>query len=145
MGAYGNGSSYSTYGYSSSGTETTGVSSSSTGVYGYSTDGYGGNFESFNGWAIRASTINGYYAGVFYGEMYASRTLYQASDQNLKENIKPFSGAMEIINNLKPQQYYFKKNEKYAFLNLPKGNHYGLLAQEIEEVLPELVSPPTMR
>lgn len=47
---------------------------------------------------------------------------------------------MSIINKLKPQNYEFKKDAKYSSLNLPKGSHYGLLAQNIEQVLPNLVS-----
>ena len=33
----------------------------------------------------------------------------------------------------------FKDDAKYTFLNLPKGNHYGLIAQDVELVLPDLV------
>jgi hypothetical protein len=46
---------------------------------------------------------------------------------------------MSIINKLQPKNYEFKTDEKYASLNLPKGTHYGLLAQDLEQVLPNLV------
>lgn len=47
---------------------------------------------------------------------------------------------MSIINKLKPKNYEFRNDGKYAAMNLPKGNHYGLIAQELEEVLPNLVA-----
>ncbi|MEJ7676440.1 MAG: tail fiber domain-containing protein [Segetibacter sp.] len=46
---------------------------------------------------------------------------------------------MSIIKQLKPRNYEFINDQKYASLNLPKGNHYGLIAQDLEEVLPALV------
>ena len=46
---------------------------------------------------------------------------------------------MSIINKLKPKNYEFRTDEKFASLNLPKGTHYGLIAQDVEEVLPNLV------
>ena len=47
---------------------------------------------------------------------------------------------MSIINKLKPRDYLFKDDAKYASLHLPTGRHYGLLAQDLEQVLPNLVS-----
>ena len=46
---------------------------------------------------------------------------------------------MSIINKLKPKNYEYLSDAKYSSLNLRKGNHYGLIAQELEEVLPDLV------
>lgn len=41
---------------------------------------------------------------------------------------------------LKPRYYEFKTDEQYRFLRLPKGKHYGLIAQDVETLLPNLVS-----
>lgn len=49
-----------------------------------------------------------------------------------------FTDAISCINKLKPQNEC-RNDGKYASLNLPKGNRYGLIAQELEEVLPDLV------
>lgn len=46
---------------------------------------------------------------------------------------------MGIINKLKPKHYEFKSDVQYTSLHLPHGKHYGLLAQDIEQVLPDLV------
>lgn len=114
-------------------------STTNIGVYGSSTDSYGGNFDSYNSTGIVASTTNGTYAGEFNGSVYASGG-FVTSDKNLKQNIHEFGDAMSIINKLKPQSYEFKKDAKYSFLHLPKGSHFGLLAQDLEQVLPNLVS-----
>jgi len=64
---------------------------------------------------------------------------YSSSDENLKKNIEDFDNAMSIINKLKPKNYEFRTDEKFASLSLPKGKHYGLIAQDLEVVLPDLV------
>ena len=78
------------------------------------------------------------YAGYFNGDVFAMGA-YQTSDARLKDNISDFGNAMELINALQPKQYDFKKEGNYKLLNLPQGNHYGLIAQELEKVLPNLV------
>ncbi len=64
---------------------------------------------------------------------------YSSSDKSLKKDIKEFTNALDIINKLKPKKYDFRNDGKYASLNLPKGDHFGLIAQDLEEVLPNLV------
>ena len=54
-----------------------------------------------------------------------------ASDINLKENIETVSNALEIISNLRGVKFNWKQNQ------LPS---IGVIAQELEQVLPELVS-----
>ena len=137
MGVYGTGPSYGTYGYSSGGYGATGSSYSGYGVYGSSTNSYGGYFYSSSSYGLRAGT-SGFYAGVFDGNVWTSGAYY-TSDKNLKKNIKDVSNAMDIIRQLKPKNYEFKDEAKFKSLSLPKGSHYGLLAQEVEEVLPNLV------
>ncbi|PSR52350.1 hypothetical protein AHMF7605_01835 [Adhaeribacter arboris] len=108
------------------------------GVNGYAEQNYGGFFESYDGTALYAKTYNGFYAALFYGNTYSSGTYY-GSDKNIKKNIQEVGNAMSIINRLKPKYYQFREDAEYASLQLPKGNHYGLLAQDVEEVLPNLV------
>jgi hypothetical protein len=61
------------------------------------------------------------------------------SDKKLKKNIEPVSSALELVKKLNPQQYYFKSNE-YPVLALPANKQYGFVAQEVEDVFPELVT-----
>lgn len=117
-----------------------GVSDYGTGVDGSSFDSYGGDFGSVNGTGLIARTYGGGYAAEFYGPIYSSEGFQTTSDRNLKKDIQEFGDGMSIINKLKPQNYEFKNDAKYASLHLPKGRHYGLLAQDLEQVLPNLVS-----
>lgn len=53
------------------------------------------------------------------------------SDANLKENIQPIDGAVETVNKLRGVGFQWKDGS---------GESYGVIAQELEKVLPELVS-----
>src|SRR5215218_1663378 len=104
-----------------------------------SEDGIGGDFYSELGDGLLTRTGSSTnYAGVFNGNVYAYG-VFQSSDKNLKQNVQEFEDAMSLINKLKPRNYEFKSDEKLAALHLPKGLHYGLMAQDVEEVLPNLV------
>jgi len=64
------------------------------------------------------------------GDIVASET----SDKRLKDNIKPIQNAAEKINKI--GGYEFDWNDKQE---LYEGHDVGVIAQEIEEVLPEVV------
>jgi hypothetical protein len=53
------------------------------------------------------------------------------SDINLKENITTVDNALDIVNDLRGVRFEWKKNHKPS---------YGVIAQELEKVLPELVT-----
>jgi hypothetical protein len=65
----------------------------------------------------------------FNGEMTAIN-FNSTSDQNLKTNIKTVENSLNIIEKLRGVSFDWKENGKSS---------YGVIAQEIEEVLPELV------
>jgi len=74
------------------------------------------------------------------GDALASGGTWQNSDKRIKRDIKPLSGAMENLMKLKPSVYYFKRDEaNYKYLNLPKEQQFGLIAQEVKEVFPNIV------
>lgn len=68
-------------------------------------------------------------------------TAYSSSDRRLKKNIKSITNSLDIIEKLNPVQ--FNWNQKAKELNKEKDerNNYGLIAQEVEEILPELIHP----
>ncbi len=110
-----------------------------TGIAGRSTRGVGVSAYSAYSNALYAFTDNSSYsAGYFNGNVYATG-VYAGSDQKLKQNIKDFSSAMDIINELHPKQYDYRHDGNYKLMNLPQGNHYGLIAQDVEKILPNLV------
>ena len=59
---------------------------------------------------------------------------FASSDERLKDNIKPIENALDKVGQLKG--YEFDWNDKQ---DLHKGHDVGVLAQEVEEVLPEIV------
>lgn len=68
-------------------------------------------------------------------DLHVTGNIYQYSDLNLKQNIQVLSNCLQIVNKLNPVTYNFKNNKK----NNKKINQYGLIAQELEQVIPDLV------
>jgi hypothetical protein len=56
------------------------------------------------------------------------------SDGRLKENIETIPNALESINKLKGRTFTWKEEA-----DMQEGTKYGLIAQELEEVFPDLV------
>lgn len=110
----------------------------STGVFGTNPYmGYGVRAESIKGIGLIASSVESY-AGFFVGSTLSTGT-YEGSDKKLKQNIQQLSQAMAIINKLQPKTYEFRQDSGYKQMHLPDGKRYGLIAQDVESVLPSLV------
>ncbi len=139
-GVYGSGTSYGVRASSSSGDGLYTTSSTGYGVYSSSTSSIG--LYSYSGSSIAVYGYTGNsssnYAGYFVGNVYCSGT-YLGSDEKLKQNIKDVTSAMDIINQLHPKFYSYRQDGNYKLMNLPTGQHYGLIAQDVEKVLPNLV------
>ena len=70
------------------------------------------------------------------GNLFVDGSIVSPSDINLKENIVDISTELsDNIMNLKPIQYTFKSDVKKD-----KQIHYGFIAQDFEELFPELVT-----
>jgi len=117
--------------------------------YGVAGRGGGGIEENFGvaGLAIGGAQAYGIYgnaiegstnwAGYFKGNIYSTGS-YQGSDRKLKSDIQPLTNAIQLIQALKPSTYLFKTDE-FAQMNLPQGEQYGLIADEVKQVFPSLV------
>lgn len=79
------------------------------------------------------------YAGYFDGNLVYTGSFYKPSDQMFKTNIRGFDSALEKVMALQPRKYNYRTGMRAEGVNLPPGEHYGLVAQEVEEVFPELV------
>ena len=73
------------------------------------------------------------------GDIGFTGELTAASDRRLKTNIEPVKNAIEVISKLNPVSYNFRTSE-FPELKLSEELKLGLIAQEVEEVLPLLVS-----
>ncbi|MEO8147666.1 MAG: tail fiber domain-containing protein [Bacteroidia bacterium] len=72
------------------------------------------------------------------GNIGATGDIGQASDRKLKRDIAPLTNMMDKIMLLHPSSYNFRTDE-YK-MGLPEGKHFGVIAQELQQVFPELVS-----
>ena len=63
-----------------------------------------------------------------------------ASDRRLKENIIPIDGALNKIDKINGVYFNYTDNAKEANPHFANGRQVGLIAQEIQEVLPEVVN-----
>ena len=72
------------------------------------------------------------------GDIAVAGQIVHPSDFNLKENIQNITNGLSMINQLSPKSYTHKTNEAEEF-GLSTKPQFGLIAQEVEEVLPEIV------
>ncbi|MGV3631071.1 MAG: tail fiber domain-containing protein [Bacteroidota bacterium] len=133
---------YGVYGTATSGTtnygiygSTSGAATTNYGVYGSAvgstTTNYGGYFA-----ASGASTNR---AGYFAGQTETTAGAMITSDRKFKQNISEEKTALELLAKLRPVTYDMKTAEFPQF-NFSNEKQHGFIAQEIENVFPELVS-----
>lgn len=61
------------------------------------------------------------------------------SDIRLKRNVVTLADATSVIMQMTPRTYFYKEDQAKKY-GLPSTKQYGLIAQELEKVIPELVS-----
>jgi hypothetical protein len=93
--------------------------------------GYAGNSDNLDGWNLSvgssANTVMGRGGS---GETYAN-FYYYASDERLKEDIKPLENAEEVLAALDPCSFTWINSQK---------KDKGFIAQRVEKVIPEAIS-----
>ncbi|MBX2980039.1 MAG: tail fiber domain-containing protein [Flavobacteriales bacterium] len=88
------------------------------------------------------------WAGFFQGKLkvtqnaYVNGNVYVTSDGQFKTNVQDIIEASELIAALRPKSYEFIGVD-HPGLVLPSGTQFGLVAQELEQVLPQLVQRTT--
>ena len=109
------GNSYNSIFYSATGTAT----GSQTFAVSFN-NGSGTNYSpyTFNGAGNATATVGSWIDG---------------SDKRIKENITPLSSGLDVIDALNPVKYSF------IIDGLSEPNRYGLIAQEVEQVIPDVV------
>jgi len=61
-----------------------------------------------------------------------------SSDVRFKKNIRPFAGSLEKVGRLQ-SMYFDWRADEFPDRNFGAARSFGLVAQEVEAVLPELV------
>ncbi|MFO7789842.1 MAG: tail fiber domain-containing protein, partial [Bacteroidales bacterium] len=78
------------------------------------------------------------FAGYFAGNVHVTGNATTGSDEMFKDSVNDILGALNTIRNLQPRSFKFKTDE-YDYMNLPGGTNFGLIAQEVDSLLPEIV------
>ncbi|MBU0486545.1 MAG: tail fiber domain-containing protein, partial [Bacteroidetes bacterium] len=108
----------------------------------YLSPSYFGNYAIW-GQARNYHVMSGQYmrdwAGWFVGCINVTGTTYNmSSDIKLKDSISNITGALELLKNIHPKTFKFKTDE-YSYMSLPDGLQYGVIANEVDTVIPALV------
>lgn len=106
-----------------------------TGVYGYGSGSTGADYGIYGQQGAGSND----YAGYFNGNVTYTGTLTSTSDIKLKTNVRPYQSGLNALMQLKPSTYEYKHDGLYRYMKLPEGTQLGLIAQDIETVLPELI------
>jgi hypothetical protein len=73
------------------------------------------------------------------GNICATGTIGACSDGRFKKNVRPVNGALELVSRLQGVQFDWKPGQ-YADHGFAEGRQVGFIAQDVEQVLPQVVS-----
>ena len=100
----------------------------------------------------KGDSENNNYAGWFDGDLKVTKTIFgtvsTSSDAHLKKDVQTIEGALDKVLKLRGVSYYWKNNEELGAdstqYKSDTDKHIGVIAQELEQVFPELVSDDKM-
>lgn len=127
------------------------LSGASTNHYGVYGSGNGGSVNNYG--VYGTATGIGAYAVYASGNLHVTGNITAAgtindfagpSDRKLKRDILSIPTSLGKLLLLKPSTYYFRK-EEFPRINLEEKKQYGLIAQDVEKIFPELVAEKTMQ
>jgi len=93
-------------------------------------------------WAPPAGA--GSWAGYFNGDLGFTGNFGMPSDSTLKTNISTIKNAGDLLNKLSSHTYYYDTVRFADHINFSKTLQFGLLAQDVESVVPNLVMNSTL-
>ena len=121
-------------------------------LYSYGVLGSAQSSNSFNNigvWGSASNGTNNNYAGYFDGDVYTTggntsiAGYISGSDERIKRNVNTLGKSLETLKKLRSVSFYF--DNKYApQLNLNEHQNYGFIAQEVEQIIPHLVTTNTI-
>lgn len=124
-----------------------------TNVYGsyFQASANAGNFQNVYGIYADAFPINpnlqqipNVWAGYFNGYVFATGQ-FQTSDTTVKDSISPIMNATGILSQVSPIVFKYKESTSSWLTADTKDEQYGLMAQQIEQILPSLVKMATFQ
>lgn len=78
------------------------------------------------------------WGGLFLNNLGYTGGFFNASDRKLKKDISDINNATEIIKKLRAVSYYYDI-DKYPNIGLNQKLEYGFIAQELKEIIPNIV------
>jgi len=99
--------------------------------------GFGGAYNAFADKVSIGTTNTSGYMLYVYGSAYTTGS-WLGSDARLKDDFLEIEQPLEKVLSMQGVNYRWKTDE-YPDRNFPEGRHYGVIAQDIENVLPEIV------
>ena len=132
------------------------------GIAGFVGDPYGAGVFGSTSPSLGSISVNGLYAGYFLGDVYVTGTmntptLITPSDYRLKNDIKSVSSScLDKVLDMNIVEFKYKQREFETIAStdsveakpavwydeessIVKNKHYGLIAQELQEIYPDLV------
>lgn len=106
------------------------------GAYGMAGYGTSTNYGVYGNISGSAGTNYAVYAS---GNLAYTGSLISISDAKFKSNVEEIPNAIATLQKINGKSYLYN-TESYPAMNLSDGVHYGFIAQELEQVLPNLVS-----
>ncbi|MDA9987031.1 tail fiber domain-containing protein, partial [Crocinitomicaceae bacterium] len=79
------------------------------------------------------------WAGLFQGDVGSTTGYFIASDFRWKKNIEPINSVMDKVMNLQVKSYQMRSEEFPGMRFDPSRMEFGFIAQELNEVFPEIV------
>lgn len=79
------------------------------------------------------------YAGYFAGPIVQNQPSIP-SDAQFKDNINSINNANDVLSALNPVTYEYVQTGNAQYMHFPSNQQYGLIAQDVEQVIPNIVS-----
>lgn len=72
-------------------------------------------------------------------DLHLAGNVVPIADESLQHDVTPLQNALPLIGQLNPVSWSFSETDHTAEIELPEGRQYGLTAQQVEQVMPDLV------
>ena len=99
--------------------------------------GYGGTYNYFGDKVTIGNSNHPNYMLYVQGNAYATGT-WSSSDARFKKKIRPISNSLDRLMKIRGTSFEFRRDE-FKDYQFDEGTRYGLIAQEVENVFPEVV------